>query len=143
QNFGKAGKHYHNIITANDQRPVVSNRIRKSVGAERTFSTDIESTEDFLEKLSMVHQKLMERIKRVGRKGRTITLKIKYHDFEIRSRSKSLDFYTQDEKLIWETAVDLLQNPEWPDRSVRLLGLSISQLDIKEKPKNGQLTLDF
>lgn len=143
QHFGKAGKHYHNIITANDQRPVVNNRIRKSVGAERTFSTDIESTEDYLEKLSMVHQKLMERIKRVGRKGRTITLKIKYHDFEIKSRSKSLDFYTQDEKLIWETAVDLLQNPEWPNRGVRLLGLSISQLDLKEKPKNGQLTLDF
>jgi DNA polymerase-4 len=143
QNFGKAGRHYHNIITANDQRPVVNNRIRKSVGAERTFSEDIESTEEFLEKLNMVHQKLMERIKKVGRKGRTITLKIKYHDFEIRSRSKSLDFYTQDEKLIWETAVELLQKPEWPNRGVRLLGLSISQLDIKEKPKNGQLTLDF
>lgn len=143
QHFGKAGKHYHNIVTANDQRPVVNNRIRKSVGAERTFSEDIDNAEEYLEKLNMIHQKLMERIKRVGRKGRTITLKIKYHDFEINSRSKSLDFYTQDEKMIWETAVELLQKPDWPNRGVRLLGLSISQLDIKEKPKNGQLTLDF
>lgn len=143
QKFGKAGKHYHNIITANDQRAVVNNRIRKSIGAERTFNEDIHKAEEYFEKLRLVHQKLMQRIERVGRKGRTLTLKIKYHDFEIRSRSRTLDFYTKDEQLIWELAVDLLQNPAWPEKCVRLLGLSLSQLDIKEKPKNGQLTLDF
>lgn len=141
--YGKAGKHYHNIITANDQRDVKPNRIRKSIGAENTFSNDLTQEEEWLERLDHILQKVVKRLKEKGRKGRTVTLKIKFHDFEIKSRSKSIDHFTDDTEEIWGIVNELLHQPELPNRGVRLLGITISQLDIREVEAGGQLTLQF
>ena len=141
--YGKAGKHYHNIITANDQRQVKPNRIRKSIGAESTFSNDLTQEQEWLERLDQILQKVVKRLQEKGRKGRTITLKIKYHDFEIKTRSKSLDHFTDDAEEIWEIVKELLHQPDLPNRGVRLLGITVSQLDIREVEAGGQLTLQF
>jgi DNA polymerase-4 len=141
--YGKAGKHYHNIITANDQREVKANRIRKSIGAENTFSTDLTDEGAFLERLEQILDKVIKRLDEKGRKGRTITLKIKYHDFEIKTRSKTLDHFTDETAEIWEVVKELLHQPELPNRGVRLLGITLSQLDVQEVEKGGQLTLQF
>ncbi|MAY83292.1 MAG: DNA polymerase IV [Flavobacteriales bacterium] len=140
--YGKSGKHYFNIVNANDQREVKPNRIRKSIGAERTFSEDLKSLEEAREKVDEVQEKLMERLKKSGRKARTITLKFKYSDFTIRNRSKSLDSYTDDEKQIRDVVNELLPDVDW-EEGVRLLGISLSQLDEVEADAGGQLTLTF
>lgn len=143
RNFGKAGKYYFNIVSGNDQRAVKSDRIRKSIGAENTFSEDLSEIKDWEEALDKIHFTLLKRIHKTGRKGKTITLKIKYHDFEQKTRSKSLLNYTDDKALIWETIMDLLKMPEYPEKGIRLLGISLSNLDIVEQKQTGQLTLGF
>ena len=143
RNFGKAGKHYFNIVSGNDTRQVKSNRIRKSIGAENTFSNDLEEIKEWQAALEKIWNTLMKRIHKTGRKGKTVTLKIKYHDFEQKTRSKTLNSYTDDQQIIWETVLELLKSPEYPEKGIRLLGISLSNLDVVEDEQTGQLTLKF
>ena len=140
--YGKSGKHYFHIVNADDQREVKPNRIRKSIGAERTFSEDIRSIEIAREKIELIHEDLMQRLKKSGRKARTITLKFKYSDFTIRNRSKSLEGYTDNGEEIYKVVFGLLNEVKW-EEGVRLLGISLSQLDEIETELGGQLTLTF
>jgi len=144
--YGKAGRHYHDILTANDNREVKTDRLRKSIGAENTFSNDLFDEAEVSEALMQIHETLSRRIDKTGRKGRTITLKIKYHDFTVKTRSKSLDHYTNDSTVIWTVVNELLHQPEYLEKEVRLLGITLSQLDNVNKMKGldgYQLTLDF
>jgi DNA polymerase-4 len=144
--YGKAGRHYHDIVTANDNREVKTDRLRKSIGAENTFSNDLFDEAEVSEALRQIHETLSRRIDKTGRKGRTITLKIKYHDFTVKTRSKSLDYYTNDSTVIWTVVNELLHQPEYLEKEVRLLGITLSQLDNVDKMKGldgYQLTLDF
>ncbi len=144
--YGKAGRHYHDIVTANDNREVKTDRLRKSIGAENTFSNDLFDEAEVSESLRQIHETLSRRIDKTGRKGRTITLKIKYHDFTVKTRSKSLDYYTNDSTVIWTVVNELLHQPEYLEKEVRLLGITLSQLDNVNKMKGldgYQLTLDF
>lgn len=144
--YGKAGRHYHDILTANDNREVKTDRLRKSIGAENTFSNDLFDEAEVSEALMQIHETLSRRIDKTGRKGRTITLKIKYHDFTVKTRSKSLDYYTNDSTVIWTVVNELLHQPEYLEKEVRLLGITLSQLDNVNKMKGldgYQLTLDF
>ena len=144
--YGKAGKHYHNIVTANDDREVQPDRIRKSIGAENTFSKDLFEQAEVEEALKQIHETLLKRIEKTGRNGRTVTLKIKYHDFTVKTRSKSLDHFTNSTSEIWQLVLELLYQPEYLEKEVRLLGISLSQLDNVDKMKGlegYQLTLEF
>jgi len=144
QLFGKSGKHYHNIITEQDHRKVNPNRIRKSIGAERTFFEDLIDIEEIENKLKSIHKTVMERILKTGKKGKTVTLKLKYFDFERKTRSKTLNQYSDDEELIWETAKELLYESDLPPKKIRLIGLTLSNLELEAiKPVFGQLTLEF
>jgi len=140
--YGKSGKHYYHIVNADDQRSVKPNRIRKSIGAEQTFSDDLDSIDSAHEKINEIMEKLMERLRKSGRKARTITLKFKYSDFTIRNRSKTLESFTDERKQILGVVSDLLTDVEW-EKGVRLLGISLSQLDEAETDASGQLTLGF
>lgn len=144
--YGKAGKHYHNILTANDTRQVKPDRLRKSIGAENTFSNDLVEETEIIEKLRSIHSTVLKRLHKNGKKGRTITLKIKYHDFVQKTRSKSVEQFTDDADFIWERVMELLYSPSFPEAAIRLLGISISHLNHQIEEQNGevtQLTLDF
>jgi len=143
QHFGKAGKRFHDIVTANDQREVKPNRIRKSIGVEQTYAEGLNDREEWIERLSEILDKLMLRIHKSQRKGKTITLKVKYQDFEQNSRSKTLAQYTDNARAIWEATMELLTEIEANDRAVRLLGITLSQLDVKTEVSDKQLTLAF
>ncbi|MBL4709256.1 MAG: DNA polymerase IV [Flavobacteriales bacterium] len=144
--YGKAGKHYYNIVTANDTREVKADRMRKSIGAENTFSENIIEEAQVLSQLERIHETLMKRVLKTESKGRTVTLKIKYHDFTVKTRSKTYESFTDDSEMIWKTVVELLHHPTYLEKEVRLLGISISQLDNLKNVKGlgaYQLTLDF
>ena len=141
--FGKAGRHYYNIVSSNDRREVKPNRIRKSIGAENTFSEDLITKEDFIAALRKIHEKVMQRLIKSGRKGKTITLKIKYFDFVQKTRSTSIEIYTNSSERIWETVLLLLEGPYLPEKGVRLFGITISNLDLRDFNEGGQLTLNF
>lgn len=142
--FGKSGKHYHNIITQQDHRSVNPSRIRKSIGAERTFFEDLLGSEEIEMQLNKIHETVVDRILKAGKKGKTVTIKIKYFDFEQKTRSKTLDQYTDDAQLIWETAKELLAESDLPNKKIRLIGITLSNLEQEEvKSSSGQLTIEF
>jgi len=141
--FGKPGAHFYKMARAEDDREVKPNRIRKSIGAERTFIPPLMEYSDLADKLREVHQSLSKRMEHQNRCGKTITLKLKYADFEIKSKSKSLPNFTKDSKIVWETAIQLLTEFLQTRKPVRLLGISLSNLDGQQQQNDGQLTLSF
>ncbi len=126
--FGKAGHHYYHIVRGEDNRAVNPNRIRKSVGVERTYGENLEYRKDISNALDELLEKLTDRVKRHGRTGKTITLKLRYSDFETITRSRT--HYQLLDYSAMRYYSDLLINEAWQiNRPVRLLGLTISNLE--------------
>ncbi|MEW7277987.1 DNA polymerase IV [Aquimarina sp. 2201CG1-2-11] len=151
QHFGKSGGHYFRIVRGIHLSEVKPNRERKSLAAERTFTENISSEIYMLERLQSIAEELQKRLKRSKVSGRTVTLKIKYSDFSLQTRSKTLPYYVSDATILLETAKELLYQDTMKD-SVRLLGISLSNLNTgkKDTPKKEkeeveiiQLKFDF
>ena len=87
--FGKAGPHYFNICRGVDHRPVCANRVRKSVGAENTFPRDLSSFDEMKAELEPLVDKVWRYCESTGVRGRTVTLKVKFADFQVITRSHS------------------------------------------------------
>ncbi len=133
-NFGKSGAYYYHIVRGIHNSEVKPHRIRKSLAAERTFSENLSSEIFMLEKLEQIAQEVSKRLNKSNVAGKTVTLKIKYSDFTLQTRSKTLPYYISDKSVILETAKDLLYQEEL-NNSVRLLGISLSNLNTEKKEK--------
>ncbi|MEX2350691.1 MAG: DNA polymerase IV [Flavobacteriaceae bacterium] len=135
ETFGKCGEYYFYVVRGIHKSEVKPNRIRKSLGAERTFSENISSEIFMLERLHDIADEIERRLKKSKVAGKTITLKIKFSDFTLQTRSKTLPYFISDKALILETVKELLFQ-EKVSNSVRLLGISLSNLntETKEKP---------
>ncbi|APY08355.1 DNA polymerase IV [Winogradskyella sp. J14-2] len=128
ENFGKSGRYYYYIVRGIHNSEVKPNRIRKSLAAERTFSENLSSEIFMLEKLDLIAEEVSRRLEKSKVAGKTITLKIKYSDFTLQTRSKTLSYFVSDKSIILETARELLYQ-EKLNNSVRLLGISLSNLN--------------
>lgn len=135
--FGKTGKFFYKIVRGEDHRPVQPHRKAKSVGAEDTFPYDLTTLEEMTEELDKIGQLVCDRLARNKLKGKTLTLKIKYHDFKQITRSQSFDARIDDLDIILSTAKQLLQATDAPTQKVRLLGISLSNFYELELPKAG------
>src|SRR5271165_1139236 len=127
-NFGKAGAYYYWISRGVDDRPVRANRIRKSVGAENTFSNDLTDFEAMVAELEPLIDKVWRHCESAGSRGRTVTLKIKFADFEIITRSRSASSAVANRGDLARLAIGLLENAMPLPKAVRLLGVSLSSL---------------
>jgi len=134
EHFGKSGRYYYNIVRGIHLSKVEPNRIQKSVATEHTFLENISSEIYMVEKLETIAFELERRLKKHKIAGKTITLKIKYSDFTLQTRSKTLAYFIADPHLILETAKELLFQ-EKIKNSVRLLGISLSNLNNVPKKK--------
>ena len=136
EHFGKSGGYFYHIVRGIQHSEVRPNRIRKSLAAERTFSENLSSEVFMLEKLEHIAEEVSRRLQKSKVAGKTITLKIKYSDFTLQTRSKTLAYYISDQSLILETATELLYQEKLRN-SVRLLGISLSNLNTEtETPKD-------
>ena len=140
--FGKTGVYLYNQVTFTHDSPVVPKRLRKSVGKERTFNENIEDHNEMLDKLHAIIEKLAELLEKKNIAGKTITLKIKYHNFVVNTRSKTLDDYISTTPEMYNAIYELLRMPNYPEEPVRLLGVQLSNLNIN-KNESRQLLLDF
>lgn len=143
QRFGKAGRHYYRIVRAEDTRKVNPNRIRKSIGAERTFSEDISDTQAMKERLQHICNRVFEHMQKQHNFGRTVTLKIKTPDFQTFTRSKSFQSEIREEAVLLRTIFDLLDQHRSAFASARLLGISVSNLEREHYGEGVQLSFDF
>jgi DNA polymerase-4 len=130
--FGSFASYLYWAARGRDERPVRANRIRKSVGAERTFFEDRHGEAALLEGLETVLDALMERIVRSGAAGRTVTLKVKFSDFQQITRAKSFTVPVGGRETIGEAGRGLLRALLPMPMGVRLLGLALSSLDREE-----------
>ena len=141
QNFGNSGEHFYNIARGIHHGIVNPVRLPKSVGAENTFEDNLISIEDMLFQLKNIAEKVEERLRKKKVSGRTVTLKIKYSDFTIQTRSHTLDYFISNSSIIYQQAKELLEKDEIIN-SVRLLGITVSNLDLYRQ-KVIQLKLDL
>ena len=134
EHFGKSGKFYYQVVRGEHFSEVKPSRTRKSLAAERTFSKNISSEIFMITKLEIIAKEVEKRLKKSKVAGKTITLKIKYSDFTLQTRSKTLPYYISDKNVIVETVKELLYQSTMKN-SVRLLGISLSNLNTnKGKP---------
>ena len=144
EKFGKSGSYYYYVVRGIHTSEVKPTRIAKSVGAERTFSKNLSSEIYMEERLAEIVVALQKRMGKKKVAGKTITLKIKYADFAIQTRSKTLPLYISDPSLILEEAKKLLYQEKMQD-SVRLLGVSLSNFksEKQQDPIEEQLSFRF
>jgi DNA polymerase IV len=132
KHFGKSGVFYYNVVRGIHNSEVKPDRITKSVAAEHTFEVNLSSEIFMIEQLENIAIVLEKRLKKQQISGKTITLKIKYSDFTQQTRSKTLPYFISDKGLILETVKELLFQ-ERMKNSVRLLGISLNNLNTEEK----------
>ncbi|MGA8854924.1 MAG: DNA polymerase IV [Christiangramia sp.] len=147
EHFGKSGSHFYNVVRGIHNSEVKPHRIRKSLGAERTFNENISSEIFMLERLENIAEEIERRLTKSKVAGKTVTLKIKYSDFTLQTRSKTINYYISSKELMLEIAKELLYQEKMKN-SVRLLGISLSNLnnekgDSKETEKEISVQLKF
>ena len=138
--FGKTGHFYYKIVRGIDEREVQTHRETKSLGAEDTFVYDLETTEEMHKELDRIAVTVVNRLEKSRLKGRTITLKIKYSDFTQITRNFSFPYPIGDLETIIDTARQLLAKVDMNEKTVRLLGISLSnfgEMEVKtRKPRD-------
>lgn len=140
--FGSSGRRLHAISRGHDDRPVIPDRERKSFGSETTFENDIRDPDELRRALEAVIEDVWSDRLRIGRMGRTVTLKAKHADFRVVSRSRTDDKSIRDRPWLEATAHSLLESLPHAPRGYRLLGVSLSNLDgDAAASEKGQLAL--
>jgi len=134
EHFGKSGGYYFEVVRGFHSSAVKPSRLQKSLAAERTFNENIASEIYMLERLEDIASEVEKRLSQSNIAGKTITLKIKYSDFTLQTRSKTVPLFISSKELIMDTVKDLLFQERMKD-SVRLLGISISNLNNEGKEK--------
>lgn len=135
QRYGKMGRFYYHIVRGIDDRPVNINRIRKSIGIERTLMENVATFEEIEPILLELTEKFFGRLSKANNFGKTITLKLKTADFKTLTRSTSRNYYINQLSEIKAIVNHLLTQNMDAFEQLRLIGLSASNLQ-KEKPGN-------
>jgi DNA polymerase-4 len=143
--FGSFAEYLFRAARGVDLRQVRADRPRKSLGAERTFFENIEAPEALRETIDDIIEVVWERIERAQARGRTVTLKLRYADFQTLTRARSLHHFVADKAEFAAIGHALLEDLLPLPQPVRLMGLTLSALergeDEAKRPKDGQLSL--
>lgn len=144
--FGKSGKFYYKIVRGIDNRAVQSHRETKSVGAEDTLSEDTNDLAVMHDLLKQISETVAARLEKHQLKGKTVTLKIKFEDFKLITRSRSFPAAINQAENMFQEAIKLLEEANLGTAKVRLLGITLSRFydDIPlENLTSNQLEFDF
>ncbi len=128
EHFGKMGEFFYKLAICQDDRLVNPSRVRKSIGKETTFSRDISEANLLMSELENICLDLAKTLEKHQRRGRTITLKVRYTDFTTKTRSLSLGVPIGSVEQLFAVASRLLDKTEAHTRPLRLLGVSVSSL---------------
>lgn len=141
--FGKAGRYFHQIVRGIDNRSVQPNRIRKSVSKETTLSQDCSDRDEMLDILERLAERLEASFAQGQTSGVTLTLKVKYADFQNVTRSMTHTEPYLNASLMMTHARQLLDRTEAGDRPIRLLGLGVSNLLTQDSTDTTPKQLSF
>lgn len=142
--FGKSGGYYFNICRGIDNRPVISDRERKSISAERTFDHNMMRLDEVHQEIRRIAEITFGRYEKTEAKGRTITIKVKYGDFKQITKSHSLDHVVMDVNSLIQESLNLASEDILREEGIRLLGVGISNFrEDHASDTSQQLTLVF
>ncbi len=141
--FGKFGHELYLFARGIDNRTVKPDRIRKSIGAEETYMHDLDDPTLLVEKLREVADEVWRRVSKHEFFGRTITLKVKYADFEQITRSRTPGGFITEFGAFWQVAQELLSTVDYSKKRIRLMGLTVSGAQHLDRPEVWQLEFDF
>ncbi len=145
QHFGKAGAHFHAIARGEDHRPVVPDRPRKSSGSETTYDRDLARPEEVEGGIGVLADEVWAWCESTGQRGRTVTVKLRWADFQQATRSRTLPSPVSDRAALVRIALELLRSLYPLTRKVRLLGVTVSGFDHapSRNPSGEQTRLEF
>ena len=142
EHFGKSGSFYFKVVRGIHLSEVKPDRIRKSLGAERTFDENISSEIFMLERLENIAEEIERRLNKSKVAGKTVTLKIKYSDFTQHTRSKTIPYFISSKELILDISKDLLYQEKMKE-SVRLLGITLSNLNTEKTTRKNEIAVQL
>ena len=126
--FGRSGNYYYNIARGIDERPVKAHRKRKSIGSETTFADNVLDKNHIWETLQGLTEKVVKVLESKEMYARTITLKARYANFQLITRSKTVEYAVMSKQEILDVLPELLRKTEIGQRSIRLIGVTVAGL---------------
>lgn len=142
-NFGKIGYQYYYLVRGIDNREVSNDHIRKSIGKESTFRIDIDDLGQLFQHLERIIIKLVDKIKKEEIEIKTITIKLRYDNFDTLTRGKTLSAYTSNFYELHKECRRILIDTYDTNRKVRLLGVSFTTLKHLNAQTWEQLLVDW
>src|SRR5580700_3586689 len=139
ERFGKAGSWYFEIVRGRDDRPVQPDRERKSSGSETTFPEDLIDPGRIEAGVVAMADEVWTWCERANSRGRTVTVKIKWADFHISTRSRSLEVTLDTRDRLHEVALDLIRSVFPPPKGVRLVGVTLSNFQSQSGGEAAEL----
>ncbi|SNM00174.1 DNA polymerase IV [Streptococcus pneumoniae] len=124
--FGRLGYDLYRKARGIHNSPVKSNRIRKSIGKEKTYGKILRAEEDIKKELTLLSEKVALNLHQQEKAGKIVILKIRYEDFSTLTKRKSLAQKTQDASQISQIALQLYEELSEKERGVRLLGITMT-----------------
>ena len=126
ERFGKMGRVLYGFARGEDERPVVTEWVRKSVSCEHTFERDLRDGDELDVRLQRIVDDLVDRMRRADFQGQTLTLKVKFHDFQQITRSHTFDYtLPPDPEVLLPLARQILGEVDYARHPIRLLGLGV------------------
>jgi DNA polymerase IV len=141
RNFGKAGSWYYEIARGQNDRPVQPDRERKSSVSETTFSEDLFDPAKIEARVITIADDVWAWCEKTNARGRTVTVKIKWADFQISTRSRSIESTVQTREKLHQLALDLIRSVFPPPKGVRLVGLTLSKIQSQSTIETVELPL--
>lgn len=141
RHFGKSGPYFYGVARGIDNRAVRPDRIRKSIGAEDTFTIDLTAFEAMMAELRLLTDKVWRYCEKSGVRGRTVTLKLRYADFETITRSRTMPVMIGARDEIERIVAGLLQALFPMEKGVRLLGVTLASLNTEPEANSTQMRL--
>jgi DNA polymerase-4 len=139
--FGKSGPWYYEIARGRDERPVRPDRERKSSGSETTFATDLTDPEAIEAGVLAMADDVWAWCEKTGSRGRTVTVKIKWADFQQSTRSRSLAGPVESRVALHEAALVLVRSVYPPPKGIRLVGVTLSNFSAAQDNRDGEGSL--
>ena len=131
KHFGKSGNYYYDIAHGIDDRPVEPNRESKSIGAEYTFPEDVNDIQTIIQTADKLLDEVLAGLNKLKKQGKTLTIKVKYSNFQSITRSKTESMPITEKDVIMGLIQELIKKTEIGERKVRLFGISIAKLEKK------------
>lgn len=142
--FGKSGPWFHAIAQGEDDRRVVSDRPRKSSGSETTFQDDLLAPAEIERHVLAMVDDVWQWCERANAFGRTVTVKVKYSDFQQITRSRTPGTFIASHDMLKDLSLALIRSVFPPEKGIRLVGVTVSNFDNGEEPQTReQLQLEF